>query len=123
MLSISNRFANVEQRAIKLIEDFAANRITADEMGERMNEVRIDFVKLMRNEKGELEFDQDVPTWLNLFLGNKFIDWDKKRQLINAARQRPDMTSSPTWGQVENFENESNEMFRRTCSFILTSIR
>lgn len=100
---------------------FAAHRVTPDEMGERMNEVRADFLKLMTNEKGEIVFNQDVPTWLNLFLANRFIDWDRKRQTINAARQRPDMTSSPDWERVETFERESNESFRQVCSHIVAS--
>lgn len=91
------KFSEVEKRATSLLSKYARGSIQKDEFGNQMEQVDDEFGELMTDEAGCIVFDQDTPLWLNLFLGNKFRRWNHVRKVINAARQKPEITSSPDW--------------------------
>ena len=105
------KFSDVEERAKRLLSLFASGNIGRDAFGEQMEKVAIDFHALMKDDSGNYVFDQNTPGWLNLFLGNKFSHWNKMRKIMNAARQRQEITSSPQWTEaLETFDAEEKRM-------------
>lgn len=105
------KFSDVEERAKRLLSLFDSGNIGRDAFGEQMEKVAIDFHALMKDDSGNYVFDQNTPGWLNLFLGNKFSHWNKMRKIMNAARQRQEITSSPQWTEaLETFDAEEKRM-------------
>ncbi len=105
------RWADIEKRAIALLKLYAKKKIERDAFGEAMSKLQCEFIQTMKNEKGEPTFDRFTPVWLNGFLAFEFIDWNKARQIHNAARENPQLTSSPDWPQLEELVAERDRRF------------
>jgi len=114
------KYADIEQRAASLLNDYNSNRISTDEFAEAMRAIDTDFNELMLDkENNTYIFDEDTPGWLNLFLGYKFRPWYKLHQMFNAARQNPSLTSDPRWPEIQKRELSENNALMRAVRYCL----
>lgn len=117
------KYSKVEQEAISLLRRYANKDIGKDEFGEAMDAVRQKFHDLMLNEKdGTYVFNADTPGWLNLFLANKFIPWNRARRAIAALRARPDLTEEQRH-EVKEIETQKELDFMRAVEYCLKERR
>lgn len=113
------KFSDVERRAFELLFQYSQGVIDKNSFGEQMERVSKDFQELMFDESGNIVFDEDTPCWLNLFLGNKFSSWNHVRKLINAAKDNPEVTSSPKWPEVLNIMKQENRELMDAIKYCL----
>lgn len=96
------RYTCIEMRAVALLQDINARRISIEGFGESMRAIDEEFHNLMYDaQKNAYVFDNDTPGWLNMFLGNKFRPWYRFHKSFIAARNNPKLTSDPRWHEVE----------------------
>lgn len=117
------RFSEVEKRAINLLSQYAKGSIQKDDFGSQMEQVGADFHELMKDENGNICFDQDTPSWLNLFLGNKFGRWNHIRKVINQARENPEITSSPNWKKALEVMEVQDQMLMEAVRYCLDELK
>lgn len=112
----SNKFTEVELRAISVLAKYADGKLTRDDFGEVMMRISDDFGKLMTDEDGNYVLDSNTPEWLTMFLGNKFVRWNKVRLTVNAASKNPGMMSG---ANIEKL----NEMVRQEDQILMSVIK
>ncbi len=116
------KFSEVEKRAASLLSEYASGAIQKDDFGDQMEQVDIDFLKLTTDEDGSIVFSQDTPLWLNLFLGNKFRQWNQIRKVINNSRNDPNVTSTPEWGKALQVMSDEDKNLKEAVRYCLKEI-
>jgi hypothetical protein len=83
------RFTDLETKAKELIASFVNGTLSDKEFARAFNEIRIMFHELSQT-NGEMTIDQDTPLWLNMLLGNHFIDWIRYQNLKWYFEEHPE---------------------------------
>ena len=83
------RFTDLETKAKELIVSFVNGTLSDKEFAQAFNEIRIMFHELSQT-NGEMTIDQDTPLWLNMLLGNHFIDWIRYQNLKWYFEEHPE---------------------------------
>jgi len=83
------RFTDLETKAQELIASFVNGTLSDKEFARAFNEIRIMFHELSQT-NGEMTIDQDTPLWLNMLLGNHFIDWIRYQNLKWYFEEHPE---------------------------------
>jgi hypothetical protein len=117
-----NKFSAVEDQAINLLRQYADAQISSDEFGDGFMQVSQDFKNLMKDESGSYVFSEETPSWLNLFIGNKFVNWNKLRLTVNAAREKPELASNPRWPMVMNMVANEDATFMEAIKYCLKKL-
>ena len=116
----NDKFKDIEQRAISLLQEYAECHISKDTFGESMDSLSQEFTSLMYDKEGEcIVFDENVPAWLNLFLGNHFTRWNKIRLMVKTASSAPQMAKAPDWYKVEELIADEDAKFMNTVRHCL----
>lgn len=83
------RFTDLETKAKELIASFVNGTLSDKEFAQAFNEIRIMFHELSQT-NDEMTIDQDTPLWLNMLLGNHFIDWIRYQNLKWYFEEHPE---------------------------------
>lgn len=83
------RFTDLETKAKDLIVSFVNGTLSDKEFAQAFNEIRIMFHELSQT-NDEMTIDQDTPLWLNMLLGNHFIDWIRYQNLKWYFEEHPE---------------------------------
>ena len=83
------RFTDLETKAKDLIVSFVNGTLSDKEFARAFNEIRIMFHELSQT-NDEMTIDQDTPLWLNMLLGNHFIDWIRYQNLKWYFEEHPE---------------------------------
>lgn len=83
------RFTDLETKAQELIASFVNGTLSDKEFARAFNEIRIMFHELSQT-NDEMTIDQDTPLWLNMLLGNHFIDWIRYQNLKWYFEEHPE---------------------------------
>lgn len=113
------RFSNLEDRAASLIEDYVKGRIDGKAFAEGFNSVRIRFYEMLSVE-GQIIIDEDTPLWLNLFLGNHFIDWYEYQKIKWYFEAHPSELKGEYLDSFLELQKMTfDERFLQTCKAVL----
>ncbi len=113
------KFTDIELQAISTLAKYADGKLSRDDFGEAMMSIGDDFKNLLTDDDGNYLLDNDVPGWLNLFLGNKFVRWNKVRLMVNAASQKPEMINDPKWINVKNVVEQEDKVLMSAVKYCL----
>lgn len=117
------RFADLEEEAVGLIHSFVQGTINDKDFANAFNGIRSHFLDLI-NVNGETTFDQDTPLWLNMLLGNYFVDWLRFQQIKWFFEEHPEEFTDERKKQFAQIQAIGyDKQFKDACRNVLKELK